>query len=51
MSGSTRPPGRRAEKILTMGYSATGALDVKLTEEDVKFLEEPYAPVAIVGHA
>lgn len=51
MSGSTRPPQRRVEQILTAGYSAAGALDVKLTEEDIKFLEEPYAPVAIVGHA
>ncbi|KAI0648544.1 oxidoreductase [Trametes meyenii] len=27
-----------------------GALDVKLTEEEVKYLEEPYQPVAISGH-
>ncbi|KAH9848625.1 Aldo/keto reductase [Lenzites betulinus] len=27
-----------------------GALDVKLTEEEIKYLEEPYQPVAIVGH-
>ncbi|KAI0657097.1 oxidoreductase [Cubamyces menziesii] len=27
-----------------------GALDVKLTEEEVKSLEEPYKPVAIAGH-
>lgn len=51
MSGSTWPPDLLVEKRLTVGRSAAGALDVKLTEEDVKFLEEPYAPVAIVGHA
>ncbi|KAI0328025.1 oxidoreductase [Cubamyces sp. BRFM 1775] len=27
-----------------------GALDVKLTEEEIKSLEEPYKPVAIAGH-
>lgn len=26
------------------------ALDVKLTEEEVKYLEEPYKPTAILGH-
>ena len=33
------------------GYldDAVGALDVKLTEEDVAFLEEPYVPHPIVG--
>ncbi|KAI9066907.1 Aldo/keto reductase [Trametes sanguinea] len=28
-----------------------GALDVKLTEEEIKFLEEPYQPVPILGHS
>ena len=27
------------------------ALDIELTEEDVKYLEEPYLPNAVVGHA
>ncbi|KAI0365123.1 Aldo/keto reductase [Pilatotrama ljubarskyi] len=27
-----------------------GALDVKLTEEEIKFLEEPYKPTNIIGH-
>ncbi|KAI0657095.1 Aldo/keto reductase [Cubamyces menziesii] len=27
-----------------------GALDVKLSEEDIKYLEEPYKPMAITGH-
>ncbi|KAI9066901.1 Aldo/keto reductase [Trametes sanguinea] len=27
-----------------------GALDVKLTEEEIKYLEEPYQPVNIMGH-
>jgi len=29
---------------------AIGALDVKLTEEDVNYLEEPYMPHRVVGH-
>jgi aryl-alcohol dehydrogenase-like predicted oxidoreductase len=29
---------------------AIGALSVKLTEEDVTYLEEPYVPHRIVGH-
>ncbi|KAH9890411.1 Aldo/keto reductase [Cubamyces lactineus] len=28
-----------------------GALDVKLTEEEIKYLEEPYQPVGIIGHS
>ncbi|KAI0713889.1 Aldo/keto reductase [Earliella scabrosa] len=27
-----------------------GSLDVKLTEEDMKYLEEPYKPLNIIGH-
>ncbi|KAI0355229.1 Aldo/keto reductase [Trametes cingulata] len=27
-----------------------GALDVKLTEEEIKFLEEPYKPTNVLGH-
>jgi len=27
-----------------------GSLDVKLTEEEIKYLEQPYVPQAIVGH-
>jgi len=26
------------------------ALDIELTEEEVKYLEEPYLPTAVVGH-
>jgi aryl-alcohol dehydrogenase-like predicted oxidoreductase len=29
---------------------AVGALSVKLDTDDVRFLEEPYVPHAIVGH-
>ncbi|KAI9066914.1 aryl-alcohol dehydrogenase [Trametes sanguinea] len=28
-----------------------GAFDVKLSEDEVKYLEEPYAPMPIVGHS
>nr|WGM49230.1 aldehyde reductase [Boreostereum vibrans] len=27
-----------------------GALDVKLSEEDIKYLDEPYLPVRVIGH-
>jgi aryl-alcohol dehydrogenase-like predicted oxidoreductase len=30
--------------------AAVGALSVTLTEEEVTYLEEPYAPHPIVGH-
>jgi hypothetical protein len=26
------------------------AVDIKLSEEEVKYLEEPYKPTAIIGH-
>jgi hypothetical protein len=29
---------------------AVGALSVKLTQEEVAYLEEPYVPHCIVGH-
>ncbi len=29
---------------------AAGALSVRLTQEDVAYLEEPYVPHRIVGH-
>lgn len=29
---------------------AVGALSVKLTTEEIKFLQEPYVPHSIVGH-
>ncbi|KAI0669372.1 Aldo/keto reductase [Trametes maxima] len=32
-------------------HDILGALDVELTEEEIKYLEEPYRPVAISGHA
>ena len=27
-----------------------GAVDIKLSEDDMKYLEEPYAPQEIIGH-
>ena len=27
-----------------------GTLDAKLTDEEIKYLEEPYTPVKIAGH-
>ncbi|TRM67382.1 NADP-dependent oxidoreductase domain-containing protein [Schizophyllum amplum] len=32
-------------------HDLIGALDIKLSEDDVKFLEEPYVPRDIIGHA
>ena len=30
--------------------NAAEALDIELTEEEAKYLEEPYLPNAIIGH-
>ncbi|KAJ6513009.1 Aldo keto reductase [Mycena sanguinolenta] len=30
---------------------AIAAVHIKLTEEDIKYLEEPYLPMAVIGHA
>ena len=35
---------------LLTGAGLTGCLDVTLTEEEVKYLEEPYQPCKISGH-
>ena len=35
---------------LTAGLYS-GALDVQLTEDEVKYLEEPYQPLAVLGHS
>ena len=35
---------------LTTGL-CSGALDVQLTEDEVKYLEEPYQPLAVLGHS
>ncbi|KAL1947054.1 hypothetical protein VTO73DRAFT_14015 [Trametes versicolor] len=47
-------PGVSAPIIGTTNLSnledVLGALDVKLTEEEMKYLEEPYKPVAVSGH-
>ena len=37
--------------LVDASQNAAGALDVKLTEEEIKYLEEPYQPVAILGHS
>jgi hypothetical protein len=31
--------------------SSTDAVDVKLSEEEIKHLEEPYKPMPVIGHA
>ncbi|KAJ8488408.1 hypothetical protein ONZ51_g3574 [Trametes cubensis] len=40
---------KNLEDILE-GIALLGALDVKLSEEEIKYLEEPYKPMAITGH-
>lgn len=35
---------------LTMRWAA-GAVNVSLTPDEIKYLEEPYRPLAIDGHA
>ena len=39
------------ELNLRMLIRTAEALDIELTEEEVKYLEEPYLPNAISGHA
>jgi hypothetical protein len=34
--------------LITLG---TDMIDLKLSEEEVKYLEEPYKPTAIIGHS
>ena len=31
--------------------NCTGAIDIKLTEEEIEYIEEPYQPMAIFGHS
>ena len=38
---------REGEKVL---MPLTDALDIKLSEEEIKYLEEPYKPTAVFGH-
>jgi len=38
------------ESHLGVLIRSTEALDIDLTEEDIKYLEEPYLPTAISGH-
>jgi hypothetical protein len=30
--------------------ASTDAVDVKLSEEEIKHLEEPYKPMPVIGH-
>jgi hypothetical protein len=30
--------------------SSADAVDIKLSEEEIKYLEEPYTPMAVIGH-
>jgi hypothetical protein len=30
--------------------SSVGAVDIKLSEEEIKYLEEPYKSMAVLGH-
>ena len=39
--------GSKGGRVLT-GF--VGAVDVKLSEEDMKYLEEPYIPQGVIGH-
>ncbi|KAF7377021.1 hypothetical protein MSAN_00120200 [Mycena sanguinolenta] len=32
-------------------YCPAGGVLIKLTEEEIKYLEEPYLPMAVLGHA
>ena len=45
-SGFMALRGRRVADL----WCTAEALDIKLTEEEIKSLEEPYQPTAIYGH-
>jgi len=32
-------------------HDIIGAIDVKLTEEEIKYLEESYVPLKVLGHS
>ena len=55
--GKFLPPTLTVPFSLRFGYSSnlitlsTDAVDVKLSEEEIKHLEEPYKPMSILGHA
>jgi hypothetical protein len=37
--------------VILIGLGFVDAVKIELSEEDIKFLEEPYKPLAVVGHA
>ena len=41
---------RRTLRGAHANMERTGGLDVELTEEEFKYLEDPYKPMAITGH-
>ncbi len=36
--------------MLQGAHKPSGAIDMQLTEDEIKFLEEPYKPLAVFGH-
>lgn len=43
-------PGDRCGETDANVWSGVGALAVKLTDDEIKYLEEPYQPLRIAGH-
>jgi hypothetical protein len=41
----------RPHPMILIGFGSIDAVKIELSEEDIKFLEEPYKPLAVVGHA
>ncbi|KAJ7019860.1 hypothetical protein C8F04DRAFT_1146611, partial [Mycena alexandri] len=39
-----------AQVSVAWSLSKEAAIHIKLTEEEIKYLEEPYEPMAILGH-
>jgi hypothetical protein len=37
--------------IILIGSDLLDAVKIELSEEDIKFLDEPYKPLAVIGHA
>jgi hypothetical protein len=36
--------------LIDIDWRTSAAVHIKLTEEEIKSLEEPYLPMAVIGH-
>ena len=42
--------GASASQVVADRYYLAGAIHVKLTDDEIKYLEEPYRPTEVFGH-